>query len=154
MSSSDLPFAVDVNTPLSASELEVLRSQYDKEIQAGHLSVQTSFNLAWGLVKSKKKEEVLEGVSILSDIYKQEPFRRRECLYYLALGYYKVSNYQDAKKFNDLLLSKEPNNLQARSLNQLIDRAWAKEGYIGLAIGGGAVTLGALLIGSLLRHRR
>lgn len=129
MSSADLPFAVDVNTPLSASELEVLRIQHDKEVQAGHTSVQTKFNLGWGLVKSKKRDEVMEGISLLSGIYKQEPFRRRECLYYLALGHYKVSNYQDAKKLNDLLLSKEPNNLQARSLGQIIDKAWAKGGY-------------------------
>ncbi|TIA84416.1 hypothetical protein E3P99_04131 [Wallemia hederae] len=152
--SRDLPFAVDVNTPLSASELEVLRIQYDKEARAGHSSVQTKFNLAWGLVKSKKREEVTEGIALLSDIYKHEPFRRRECLYYLALGHYKVSNYAEAKKLNDLLLSKEPNNLQARSLGQIIDKAWSKEGYIGLAIGGGVAAVGAVLIGSLMRNRR
>ena len=125
-SSSDLPFAVDVNTPLNFNELQVLRSQFDKEFQSGHITVQTKFNLSWGLVKSKKRDDILEGISLLSEIYQQEPFRRRECLYYLALGHYKISNYQDAKKFNDLLLSKEPNNLQSRSLNQLIDKAWSK----------------------------
>ncbi|TIA85196.1 hypothetical protein E3P99_04052, partial [Wallemia hederae] len=124
------------------------------EARAGHSSVQTKFNLAWGLVKSKKRDEVTEGIALLSDIYKHEPFRRRECLYYLALGHYKVSNYAEAKKLNDLLLSKEPNNLQARSLGQIIDKAWSKEGYIGLAIGGGAVALGAVLVGAILRNRK
>lgn len=128
-SSAELPFAVDVNTPLSRSELQVLRIQYDKEEQAGHTSVQTKFNLAWGLVKSKEREEVTEGVALLSEIYKQEAERRRECLYYLALGNYKVSNYADAKRLNDVLLEKEPNNLQARSLGQIIDKAWAKGGF-------------------------
>lgn len=34
------------------------------------------------------------------EIYRAEPTRRRECLYYLALGHYKMGNNDDAKKFN------------------------------------------------------
>ena len=34
------------------------------------------------------------------EIYRAEPGRRRECLYYLALGYYKMGNYEDAQRFN------------------------------------------------------
>ena len=34
------------------------------------------------------------------DIYRQEPGRRRECLYYLALGHYKMGNYEEARRFN------------------------------------------------------
>lgn len=34
------------------------------------------------------------------DIYRSEPTRRRECLYYLALGYYKMGNYDEARRFN------------------------------------------------------
>lgn len=86
------------------------------------------------------------------EIYAAEPLRRRECLYYLALGYYKLGNWEHAKKFNsmsepsssllalcllssssrsvtrraDLLLSKEPTNMQAQSLNSLIDDGMAK----------------------------
>jgi hypothetical protein len=79
-----------------------------------------------------------------ADIYRAEPTRRRECLYYLALGYYKMGNYDEAKKFNGtpdscsvviisishipyqrtaLLIEKEPTNLQAKSLADLIDAA-------------------------------
>lgn len=36
------------------------------------------------------------------EIYRAEPGRRRECLYYLALGHYKMGNYEDAKKFNGM----------------------------------------------------
>ena len=124
----------------------------------------------------------MEGVTLLQEIYAAEPLRRRECLYYLALGYFKLGNWDHARRFNsasirsvvqlalpfsravrcqrpawptelrikraqppsscsstfacslehladilsclsppDLLLSKEPTNLQAQSLNQLID---------------------------------
>lgn len=37
---------------------------------------------------------------IAADIYRSEPTRRRECLYYLALGHYKMGNYDEAKSFN------------------------------------------------------
>lgn len=35
-----------------------------------------------------------------TEIYRAEPTRRRECLYYLALGQYKLGNYEEAKRFN------------------------------------------------------
>jgi len=79
----------------------------------------------------------------LTDIYRSEPARRRECLYYLALGHYKMGNFDEARKFNGnmisrpssfqsnpstsvLLLEKEPNNLQAHSLAQLIEKGVAR----------------------------
>lgn len=36
------------------------------------------------------------------ELYREEPTRRRECLYYLALGYYKMGNFDDARKFNSM----------------------------------------------------
>ena len=79
------------------------------------------------------------------DIYRSEPNRRRECLYYLALGHYKIGNYEQAKGFNcessfqnfagpsferatatAQLLEREPTNLQAQSLDNLIETAVKK----------------------------
>ena len=54
------------------------------------------------------------------EIYKENPSRRRECLYYLALGEYRLGNYQQARHFNQSLLSMEPHNQQAQSLAKLI----------------------------------
>lgn len=87
------------------------------------------------------------------DIYRTEPTRRRECLYFLAVGHYKLGNYQEAKRYNSeflrglgeptlasvahiialagLLQQKEPTNIQAQSLAELIDSAVAK-GQFGL----------------------
>jgi len=95
----------------------VLRLQYQKEVSQSHVTVQTKFNYAWGLIKSPKREHQVEGVGLLQgisllllsdcapilncplDIYRNEAPRRRECLYYLALGYYKMGNYEEAKNF-------------------------------------------------------
>ena len=47
------------------------------------------------------------GRSVLSvvcvEIYREEPLRRRECLYYLALGHYKMGNFDEARRFNGAL---------------------------------------------------
>jgi len=151
---TELPYAADAEDSLSYDELEVLRLQYQKELSQGHVTVQTKFNYAWGLVKSPRKEEQVEGVRLLQEIYRAEPGRRRECLYYLALGHYKMGNYQEASKFNSLLIEKEPTNLQAHSLAQLIEKSVTKEGYIGMAIAGGVAAVGTLLIASLIRRAK
>ncbi|EPQ56479.1 mitochondrial fission 1 protein [Gloeophyllum trabeum ATCC 11539] len=149
---TELPYAADAEVSLSYDELEVLRLQYEKEVEAGHVTVQTKFNYAWGLVKSPVREDQVEGVRLLQEIYRAEPARRRECLYYLALGHYKMGNYEDAKKFNGLLLEKEPTNLQAHSLQTLVDQRLARDGYIGMALAGGAAAIGAILLTGLIRR--
>jgi len=149
---TELPYAADAELSLSYDELEVLRKQYQKEVAQNHVTIQTKFNFSWGLVKSPKREDQVEGIKLLQDIYRAEPTRRRECLYYIALGYYKSGEFEEARKFNALLLEKEPMNLQAQSLAQLIDRAVTKEGYIGMALVGGAAAVGTILLASLVRR--
>jgi fission 1 protein len=101
-----------------------------------------------------------------------------------------MGNFEEARKFNGvlsnhlledviraysdpqaLLIEKEPTNLQAQSLGQLIDRGVARgqfpfcfslytpytymittEGYIGMALVGGAAAVGTLLIAGLIRR--
>ncbi|KAG1876475.1 hypothetical protein DFJ58DRAFT_754478 [Suillus subalutaceus] len=149
---TDLPYAADAEVSLSYDEIEVLRLQYEKELGQSHITVQTKFNYAWGLVKSPVRENQVEGVRLLQEIYRTEPSRRRECLYYLALGYYKMGNFTDARSFNDLLLSREPTNMQAQSLASLIDKGVTREGYVGMALAGGVAAVGTLLIAGLIRR--
>ncbi|KAG5944650.1 mitochondrial membrane protein [Claviceps monticola] len=144
---TQLPYALDAECPLNSSELQVLRAQYEKE--GDMVGVQTKFNYAWGLVKSNNRNEQQLGVRLLSDIFRLSPERRRECLYYLALGNYKLGNYGEARRYNDLLLDKEPANLQAADLRQLIDDKVAKEGLMGVAILSG-VSLAVGIVGAFL----
>ena len=149
---STLPYAADADSPLKDSELAVLRHQYEREGKL--VGVQTKFNYAWGLIKSSRRNDQLEGTKLLTEIYKDNPERRRECLYYLALGHFKVGNYSDARKFNNVLIEREPRNMQALSLRQLIDDRVAKDGYVGMAIVGSAIAIGGLIIGSLARSKK
>jgi len=102
-----------------------------------------------GLIKSNLRQEQQEGVRLLSDIFRTSPERRRECLYYLALGNYKLGNYAEARRYNDLLLDKEPANLQASSLRGLIDDKVAREGMMGVAILSG-VAIAAGVVGGMI----
>lgn len=86
---------------------------------------------------------------LLSEIFRSSPERRRECLYYLALGNYKLGNYAEARRYNDLLLEHEPQNLQAESLRTLIDDKVTKEGMVGVAIVSG-LAIAAGVVGGML----
>ncbi|RVD89906.1 uncharacterized protein DFL_000893 [Arthrobotrys flagrans] len=147
MSSDNLPYAADAESPLKEAELEVLRRQYDREGQ--YVSIQTKFNYAWGLIKSDKATDQRYGIKLLTEIFRDAPERRRECLYYLALGNYKLGNYAEARRYNDLLLEKENKNMQAMSLKGLIEDRVAKEGMLGVAILSGVV-IAAGVMGSFL----
>ncbi|KAI1333083.1 mitochondria fission 1 protein [Xylariaceae sp. FL0255] len=147
-----LPHAVDAETPLRDDELQVLRAQYEKE--GDMVGVQTKFNYAWGLVKSNSRNNQQTGVRLLSEIFRVAPERRRECLYYLALGNYKLGNYAESRRYNDLLLEKEPANLQAADLRRLIDDKVTREGLMGVAIISGVAIAAGVVGGILFRGKR
>jgi mitochondrial fission 1 protein len=109
-------------------------------------------NSVQGLVKSSTRPDQQLGVMLLSEIFRTSPERRRECLYYLALGNYKLGNYGEARRYNDLLLEREPTNMQAVDLRTLIDDKVAKEGLMGLAIITGVTVAAGVVGGVLLRN--
>lgn len=111
-----------------------------------------TFSISQGLVKSNLRNEQHLGVMLLAEIFRTSPERRRESLYYLALGNYKLGNYGEARRYNDLLLDKEPANLQAANLRTLIDDKVAKEGLMGVAIVSGVAVVAGIVGGVLLRN--
>ncbi|KAI8147961.1 mitochondria fission 1 protein [Fennellomyces sp. T-0311] len=153
-----MPMAQEAETPLGAAEVEVLRKQFLKEGE--YVTVQTKFNYAWSLIRSADRKQVGEGIKLLTEIFHDSPERRRECLYYLAIGHYKIANYSEARKFNRELLKHEPRNEQARDLDRRIDEKVSSGmliqviGTIGLAIVGGVVTVGAALLAAIVKRSR
>ncbi|KAJ2691814.1 mitochondrial membrane protein [Coemansia spiralis] len=151
MADEYLPYAADAEQALEADELLVLRRQYDREVPRAR--VQTKFNYAWGLIKSKAKHEQRVGVKLMQEIHDEHDERKRECMYYLAIGYYKMGEYGNARVHIEQLLALEPHNAQARSLRGLIDDKVAREGLIGLAVSGGVVALVGVAIAAMFRKR-
>lgn len=107
-----------------------------------------------GLVKSENRNDQQLGVRLLSEIFRTSPERRRECLYYLALGNFKLGNYAEARRYNDRLLENEPGNLQASNLQQLVDDKVAKEGLVGVAIVSGVAVAAGVVGAFLMRNVR
>lgn len=100
-------------------------------------------------VKSNQRQGLglLNGLALLFtvEIYKDTPTRRRECLYYLSLGEYKLGNYHQAKDYVSSLLAVEPGNTQAQTLRDRVNDKITQDGLFGMALVGGrrcSLTLG------------
>ncbi|VEU22973.1 DEKNAAC104241 [Brettanomyces naardenensis] len=149
---SYLPNLDDAFTPLTEPQLVILEKQVDSE--QPEPTTQSLFNFAWGLVKSESQADNKQGIDILTSIFKKEPSRRRECLYYLSVGCYKIGEYKESERYVKVLLQHEPDNLQAQALKQEIDNGLAKNSLIGFAIISGVTAAGVGLASLLLRQRK
>ena len=72
-------------------------------------------------MRSRYRRDIEHGVRLLQGIYDHEPERRRECTYYLALGYYRLGDFAKSRELNAQMLNVEPRNAQFLSLQQLIN---------------------------------
>lgn len=149
---SKYPALEEVQESLSSEQLRILKDQVESE--GTDPTPQSQFNYAWGLIKSSNYKMQQEGIKIMSTLYRDVPSMRRECLYYLALGSYKVGDYTNATRYADTLLKNEPDNKQAQTLKATIHDQVTQEGLIGIGIAGGALAIGVGLLGALLRRKR
>jgi mitochondrial fission 1 protein len=69
------------------------------------------------------------------------PERQRECLYYLALGSYRQGALPEARMYIAKFLEKEPNNAQGVALQKLVKEKMIQDGFVGMAIVGGAAAI-------------
>ncbi|GEQ69881.1 hypothetical protein JCM33374_g3557 [Metschnikowia sp. JCM 33374] len=145
------PALEEINVTISPDQLRVLKNQLDSEHPP---SPQSSFNYAWGLLKTDSIRTQKEGLTILASLYRDAPSLRRESLYYLALGSVKIGEFSDARRYADSLLEKEPDNAQFKALKQAIDDQVTQDGLIGLGIAGGVLAIGLGVVGALLRKKR
>lgn len=148
-----LPTLTDANDPLYPQQLEVLRQQVLSEGGEG-ATTQSRFNYAWALIKSDHINDQRLGVKFLTDIYKETPSRRRECLYYLTIGCYKVNEFSMAKRYVDVLSSHEPNNKQVQQLKEMVEEKIQKETMKGILVGAGIVAGIATVAGIMFRSHK
>ncbi|KAJ1562269.1 mitochondrial membrane protein [Cladochytrium tenue] len=151
MDDASLPFAFEAEASLPDDELAALANAYHKEVEAGQLRAQTKFDYAWAQVRSRSKIDQERGVKLLMEVYRENPSRRRECLYYLAVGEYKLGHYREARNYNDSLLQMEPRNAQAVGLRKMVDDKVRTDGLVGMALVGGAVAAVGVVTALLFR---
>lgn len=150
--SSVYPALEELEQPLSSQQLQILKNQLESEKPES--SSQSQFNYAWGLIKSNSHRQVQEGIDLLVQIYKHDSSMRRECLYYLSLGSYKVGDYGNSRRYVDKLLEVEPDNQQAKGLKESIEDKVTTDGLIGLGIGAGVLAVGVGIIAGVFGRKR
>ncbi|XP_062930045.1 mitochondrial fission 1 protein [Mobula hypostoma] len=129
-----------VNETVSSDDLLKFEKKYNAELRQGSLSRATQFEYAWCLIRSKYSSDVVKGVAILEELYpdssKEE---QRDYIFYLAVGNYRLKEYEKALKFIRSMLKNEPHNQQCLELEKLINKKMQRDGLLGMAIVGGAI---------------
>ncbi|XP_043539531.1 mitochondrial fission 1 protein [Chiloscyllium plagiosum] len=129
-----------VNETISPEDLVKFEKKYNAEQKQGALSRATQFEYAWCLIRSRYSADIVKGVVILEEIYptatKDE---QRDYIFYLAVGNYRMKEYEKALKFIRTMLKNEPTNQQGLELEKLINKKMQRDGLLGMAIVGGAI---------------
>ncbi|KAM9724664.1 mitochondrial fission 1 protein isoform 1-T1 [Dama dama] len=117
---------------------EKFERKFQSEKAAGSVSKSTQFEYAWCLVRSKYNDDIRKGLALLEELLpKGSKEEQRDYVFYLAVGNYRLKEYEKALKYVRGLLQTEPQNNQAKELERLIDKAMKKDGLVGMAIVGG-----------------
>ncbi|XP_007483326.1 mitochondrial fission 1 protein isoform X2 [Monodelphis domestica] len=112
--------------------------KFQTEQAGGSVSHSTQFEYAWCLVRSRYNDDIRKGIGLLEELLsKGSKEEQRDYVFYLAVGNYRLKEYEKALKYVRGLLQTEPQNNQARELECLIDKAMKKDGLVGMAIVGG-----------------
>uniref|UniRef100_UPI000B4DD570 mitochondrial fission 1 protein n=1 Tax=Lonchura striata TaxID=40157 RepID=UPI000B4DD570 len=75
------------------------------------------------------------------------PQEQRDVLFYLALGYYRLKEYERSLELLERLLAAEPQNAQVQRLRGRVRNQLRRDGLVGAAIVGGVVVGVAGLLG-------
>ncbi|OBS64586.1 hypothetical protein A6R68_06882 [Neotoma lepida] len=122
-----------LNELVSVEDLKNFERKFQSEQAAGSVSKSTQFEYAWCLVRSKYNDDIRKGILLLEGSKEEQ----RDYVFYLAVGNYRLKEYERALKYVRGLLQTEPQNNQAKELERLIDKAMKKDGLVGMAIVGG-----------------
>ncbi|NP_001290816.1 mitochondrial fission 1 protein [Esox lucius] len=125
---------------VSPEDLLIFKDKYSAELAKGSVTKETKFEYAWCLIRSQFPEDIKKGIVLLDElVHKGTKDDQRDYLFYLAIGNYKLKEYERGLKYIRILLKNEPGNTQALDLEQLIVKALRKDGLVGMAIVGGIV---------------
>ncbi|XP_038861927.1 mitochondrial fission 1 protein-like isoform X1 [Salvelinus namaycush] len=112
---------------VSPEDLLKFEKKYSTELAKGDLTKDTKFEYAWCLIRSKFPDDINKGIVLLDElVHKGTKDDQRDYLFYLAIGNYKLKEYERGLKCIRILLKNEPGNTQALDLEKLIVKAMRK----------------------------
>ncbi|EDV98893.1 mitochondrial fission 1 protein [Drosophila grimshawi] len=135
-----------LNDVVPQEDLERFERKYQQENKVnGEVSIETKFEYACCLVRSRYTNDIRKGIMILEDLAHVHPEGKRDYIYYLAFGNARIKNYTEGLKYCRAFLDIESND-QVRALEEHIKKQSDKEVAKGMAVAGGA----ALVLGSII----
>ncbi|CAN8076187.1 unnamed protein product [Agarophyton chilense] len=136
-----------------SAELDRFEEIYMKECMKSRPNPTAKFNYAWALIRSKERANIRKGVIMMQGLL-EDRYADRDCLYYMALGYYRLDDVVSSRKCLDKLLKIAPNCRQAISLMDIVEDKITKDGVIGISIVSGIAVVGGLLAAAFAGGRR
>ncbi|KAF0270209.1 hypothetical protein FOG51_03790 [Hanseniaspora uvarum] len=136
----------ELNTPVAETEFQVIKKAYELNSS----DKRPAFNYAWVLIRSNNKDAQVQGVNLLTQIYKTiEAEKKKEALFFLTLGNFKLKKYELSLKYIDSLINAE-DDLHNDTSSLRIVRDKIKEeisrtagtAFVGLTIGVGLLAAG------------
>ncbi|XP_058455981.1 mitochondrial fission 1 protein [Malaya genurostris] len=135
-----------LNETVPQAELEKFEKKYNRELGDKALTHTTQFEYAWCLVRSNYRSDMKSGITLLEDLCTKNSEGKRDYIYYLAIAFTRLNEYQTAMKYVQAFLEIEPNNQQVISLEEYLKKKINIEGLKGVAMASGA----ALVLGGVL----
>lgn len=77
------------------------------------------------------------GINLLQDLCERHPDGKRDYIYYLAFGYARLQDYTLSLKYIERFLEIEPQNEQAKNLQELVKSKRMSDATKGAAVVGG-----------------
>ncbi|XP_076435544.1 mitochondrial fission 1 protein-like isoform X2 [Babylonia areolata] len=121
---------------------------YNQQVLRGCVGEKTQFDYSICLVRSHYQEDMKKGVALLEDLLRREKddAPNTDYLFYIAVGYTRLKDYQQALKYVSAVTHLEPRHQHARRLHAHITKKMETDGLMGIAIvGGAAVVVGGLI---------
>jgi len=140
---------VIVTENIDPSDLKKFEGLYNTQLSRGHVDEKTQFNYAWCLVRSRYVSDMHKGIALLEDLLRsvKDDLGQRDYLFYIAVGFVRIKEYEQALKYTEAIRRLEPGNRQAEQLNEYIKCRMKKDGLLGMAIVGGATLAVGGLVG-------
>jgi len=103
---------------------------------------EAKFNYAWALIRSKPRADIKRGIALMTSLH-ADRFSDRDCLYYLALGNYRLEQLFEARRLLLELLERNPECRQAITLLDVVEDRVRRDGVIGVGL------VGAVLVSAV-----
>ncbi|KAL6933129.1 uncharacterized protein HGUI_02091 [Hanseniaspora guilliermondii] len=136
----------ELNKPIPETDFQVIKKAYELNEKDNR----SAFNYSWVLIRSANKDQQIEGVNLLTHIYKTiEPEKKKEALFFLTLGNFKLKKYELSLKYIDSLINAEDDlhndtsslHIVREKIKEEISRT-AGTAIVGLTIGVGLLAAG------------